>query len=128
MRYAEENIQFLEQNEIAIFGSNNLGMHAGGFAGYCLNNFGAINGQPIGLQGDCYAIITTSFNEQPVTQQFIKQQIETLYHFAETRPDLTFLMTKIGCGIAGYSVEIISAMFANLPNRKNIILPKEFSK
>lgn len=128
MRYTEEKIQFLAQNEIAVFGANNLGSHYGGFARYCMDNFGAVMGQPIGLQGDCYAIITTSFNEQPVTEQFIKHQIETLYHFAETRPDLTFLMTKIGCGIAGYSVEVISTMFANLPNKKNIILPKEFSK
>jgi hypothetical protein len=126
MRYTEDNIKFLAQNEIAVFGSNNLGMHAGGFARYCCDNFGAINGQPIGLQGDCYGIITTSFNEQPVTEIFIKHQIEMLYHFAETRPDLTFLMTKIGCGIAGYSIETIADMFSDFPKIKNIILPKEF--
>lgn len=127
MRYTPENITTIQPNEIVVFGSNNLGAHAGGVAKYAKENWGAIDGQPIGLQGDCYGIITTSFTSDIITKEFIELQISLLYSFALVRPDLLFLVTKIGCGIAGYKVEDIASLFQKHHKPNNIILPQEFS-
>lgn len=126
--YTPEIVTHLNQNEIFVFGSNNLGQHAGGAAFIAVEKFGAVNKMPIGLQGNSYAIITTSFNDQTITADFIKKQINVLYQFAKLRPDLTFYVTKIGCGIAGMSIEEIAQLFFELEycRTENVIIPKEF--
>ncbi len=128
MKNTPEIITVLAPNEIFVFGSNNLGQHAGGAARIAVDKFGAINGMPIGLQGNSYAIITTSFNDERITIGFIREQVDVLYQFAKVRPDLTFYVTKIGCGIAGWTVEMIAPIFAAKEYKRtnNIILPIEF--
>lgn len=127
MQYTPEIINELAPNEIFVFGTNQYAKHGGGAALIASRKFGAIYGEcPIGLVGNTYGIITTSFNEIPVSLEFIRSQVETLYYFALLRPDLTFLVTKIGTGIAGFSIDEIKTVFRLPFKPQNIILPIEF--
>lgn len=129
--YTPEFITHLNKNEIFVYGSNQYAIHGAGSAKIAKEKFGAIyKDVPIGLCGQSYGIITKSFNEEPVSTQFIYDQIRVLYDFAKLRPDLTFYVTKIGTALAGFTIEEIADLFHLLESfrPKNIILPKEFSK
>lgn len=127
MKYTPEIVNILKPNEVFVYGSNQYAIHGAGAAKAALN-FGAIyKDVPIGLCGQTYGIVTKSFNDKPVTLQFIKQQVKVLYSFAELRPDLTFLVTKIGTALAGFSTEDIATIFKSLDTPENVILPVEFS-
>ncbi len=121
MIYTPEHIDTLKPNEIFVFGSNEFGRHGSGSAKKALE-FGAQHGVPIGLCGQTYGIVTMG------SLGFIQRQIEVMYYFAELRPELTFLVTKIGTGIAGYTVEEIHKLFVSLDKPENVILPKEFTR
>lgn len=127
--YTPELITSLNKNEIFVYGSNQFAIHGAGSAKAALN-FGAIyKDVPMGLCGQSYGIITKSFNDVPVNLEFIHLQIKALYCFAMLRPELTFFVTKIGCGLANFTIEEIAAIFTSIPIKPtNIILPKEFSK
>ncbi len=128
--YTPEQIKSLGPNEVFVFGTNQFGQHAGGAAMVAHELFGAVNGIPMGLSGQSYGIITTSFNDVPVLLEAIRTQVNALYHFATLRPELTLYVTKIGTGIAGFTIEEIRQVFhsADCPKPNNIILPIEFSK
>lgn len=108
----------LDPNEIFVFGSNSQGFHAGGAAATAVNKFGAINGQPEGLQGQSYAIDTMDGLD------VMREQIDRFIEFAAKHPELTFYVTEIGCGIAGYKPEQIGPMFEKCSY--NVILPDSF--
>lgn len=80
----------------------------------------------MGLQGNSYAIITKElrFSHSPITITFIKKQIRVFLHFARLHPHLTFYVSPIGCGLAGFVPEQIAPMFLNHP--KNVKLCPEF--
>lgn len=128
MQYTPEIITSLPENNIFVWGSNQYGINGAGSALAAVKYFGAKNGCPIGLVGQSYGIVTKSFNDVEITLQDIKHQIQVLYSFAKLRPDLTFWVTKIGCGLAGFTIDDITALFISLSRTKpnNIILPKEF--
>ena len=94
-------ITALDENEIFVFGSNGGGGHFGGAAATAMNKFGAIMGQAEGLQGQSYAINTMDGIE------VMREQIDRFIDFAAKHPELTFYVTEIGCGIAGYTPEQI---------------------
>jgi hypothetical protein len=120
-RITPERITKLNQNEIFVFGSNLAGMHAGGAARIAVDKFGAIMGQGVGLQGQSYAIPTMQGGVNtilPYVEEFIR--------FADCHPELTFLVTRIGCGIAGFTPKEIAPLFAAAVNMPNIHLPLDF--
>lgn len=128
--FTPEIINELKPNEVFVFGTNQYAEHAGGAARIAAEKFGALKGiAPAGLCQQSYGIITTSFSEIPVTIEFIKKQVEVLFEFAWLRPDLTFYVTKIGTGIAGFTITEVAKVFRDLTHIKpsNIILPKEFT-
>ena len=112
-------IQELAPGEIFVFGSNLRGMHGGGAAYIAYRKFGAIMGQGVGLQGQSYAIPTM---QGPV--ETIKPYVDEFIGFAKQHQELTFLVTRIGCGIAGFTDSQISPLFKEAHNIKNIVLPK----
>ena len=114
-------ISALKENEIFVFGSNLGGMHGGGAARAAYNRFGAVWGQGVGLQGQSYAIPTMQGGVET-----IKPYVDEFIEFAQTHPELKFLVTRIGCGIAGFRDEQIAPLFATAIDKENIILPKEF--
>lgn len=110
-----------------VFGSNTEGAHDGGAAKAAMNNYEAVYGQPRGLQGKSYAIVTLDYTgKEPVTFDSIEQEIVNLIDFAIDNPDKRFWVTKIGCGISGYAIKEIAPLFANKIIPTNIFLPIEF--
>ena len=119
--YTSERINRLEPNEIFVFGSNLAGAHGGGAARIALDFFGAVWGQGVGLQGQSYAIPTMQGGVET-----IKPYVDEFIDFARLHPELKFLVTRIGCGIAGFKDEEIGPLFKGATDVENIILPKEF--
>lgn len=112
-------INELAPGEIFVFGSNLRGIHAGGAARIALNKFGAIMGQGVGLQGQSYAIPTMQGGVET-----IKPYVDEFIAFAREHRELTFLVTRIGCGIAGFTDWQIAPLFAEARHDDNIILPE----
>ncbi len=111
----------LKPGEVFVFGSNLSGHHGGGAARIALDRFGAIWGQGVGMQGDTYAIPTMQGGTET-----IKPYVDEFIAFAKEHPERTFLVTRIGCGIAGFRDEDIAPLFAEALPVANIILPKSF--
>lgn len=130
MRYTPEVITELNRNEIFVYGSNQYARHTAGSAKVAAEKFGAVmDTAPMGLVGQSYGIITISYNDQSVTTGLIGDQVMLLYKFALLRRELTFYVTKIGTGIAGFSIEQIAEIFRayEFIRPENVILPIEFS-
>ena len=119
MRTTPEFITELHPNEIFVFGSNLAGMHGGGAALVAYRKFGAIMGQGVGLQGQSYGIPTMQGGVET-----IRPYVDEFIQFAKDHQDLTFLVTRIGCGIAGFTDEEISPLFAAAHDVANIVLPE----
>lgn len=122
-RITSENITSLKENEIFVFGSNLAGMHGGGAARVAYNKFGAVWGQGVGLQGQSYGIPTMHggvVRIQPYVDEFII--------FAEEHPEMHFLVTRVGCGIAGFKDEEIAPLFKRAMALENVSLPESFWK
>ena len=117
-RTTPEFISELQPDEIFVFGSNLGGMHGGGAAYAAYRKFGAIMGQGVGLQGQSYAIPTMQGGVET-----IRPYVDEFIEFAKSHPELTFLVTRIGCGIAGFTDDEISPLFAKAHNVGNIVLP-----
>lgn len=120
-RIASDRISELKDNEIFVFGSNLQGNHAGGAAAIAEKMFGAIWGQGVGLQGQTYAIPTMHGGVEE-----IKPYVDEFMEFAKQNPNLTFLVTRIGCGIAGFTEEEMAPLFAEGTNVENVYLPDTF--
>ena len=114
-------INSLEKNEIFVFGSNLQGMHGGGAARVALERFGAVWGQGTGLQGQSYAIPTMHGGID-----VIAPYVNDFIAFAKEHPELKFLVTEIGCGIAGFSVSEMAPLFKEALDITNIYLPERF--
>lgn len=121
-RVTPEHIEELKENEIFVFGSNANGIHNGGAAKQALSCFGAIQGQKEGLQGKSYAIPTTEGLD------VMKEAIMRFTTFAKEHPQSRFLVTKIGCGSAGYTPLQIAPLFEDCITLENVFLPREFWK
>ncbi len=121
-----EMINELKENQIFVFGSNLAGIHGGGAAFDALSKFGAIYGQGIGLQGNSYGIPTKDDNIETLPLDIIEKHIVDFIDFAKTHLELEFLVTQVGCGLAGYSIEQISSIFKKYDLSKNVILPEAF--
>ena len=118
-RTTPEFITSLEPNEIFVFGSNLKGMHGGGAAYVAYRKFGAIMGQGVGLQGQSYAIPTMQGGVET-----IRPYVDEFIAFAKEHKELTFLVTRIGCGIAGFVDAEIAPLFVKAHDIENIVLPE----
>jgi hypothetical protein len=109
---------------IFVFGSNLAGRHGKGAALHARRHFGAIYGQGIGLQDRSYAIPTKDDCLKTLPLPVIQRYVDQFKEFAAQHPELTFEVTAIGCGLAGYKPEQIAPMFNDAPS--NCILPDAF--
>lgn len=120
-RITSEWITDLKEDEVFVFGSNLKGMHGGGAARVAYDKFGAVWGQGIGMQGQSYAIPTMQGGIEtikPYTDEFIE--------YAKQHPEKKFLVTPIGCGIAGFSESEIAPLFKDAVSLENVWLPEKF--
>lgn len=120
-RIAPDRISELKDNEIFVFGSNLQGSHGGGAAAIAAKQFGAIWGQGVGLQGQSYGIPTMHGGIDK-----IKPYVDHFIQFAKQNPHLKFLVTRIGCGIAGFTEQEMAPLFAEGVSVENVYLPDTF--
>lgn len=126
MRTTPENISKLEQGYIFVFGSNLSGRHGKGAAKTALG-WGAKWGQAAGLQGRTYGIPTKDASvRRTLSIDEIKPFVDEFIEFAKNRKDLIFLVTEIGCGLAGYKPKDIAPLFTSAIDVENIYLPERF--
>lgn len=127
-RTTSENITVLNENEVFVFGSNLSGRHGKGAAKTALG-WGAKWGQSKGLQGRTYGIPTKDANiRRTLTIREIKPFVDEFIEFAKNNENLTFLVTEIGCGLAGLKPKDVAPLFKDAVNVFNIHLPNRFWK
>lgn len=109
---------------IFVFGSNRAGRHGKGAALTAKIDFGAEYGVGEGRTGDAYAIPTKGYYLERLSLRDIKYHVDNFIDYAYKHPELEFYVTRIGCGLAGYTDKDISPMFEGAP--KNCKLPKKW--
>ncbi|KXB37407.1 hypothetical protein HMPREF1869_00387 [Bacteroidales bacterium KA00251] len=120
-RVAPDSITSLGEQEVFVFGSNLAGQHAGGAARLAYEQFGAQWGNGSGMQGKSYAIPTMQGGVET-----IRPYVEEFLSFAQRHPSYKFLVTRVGCGIAGFTEREIAPLFREALLIKNIYLPATF--
>lgn len=119
-RIASDRIAELGEKEIFVFGSNIQGAHGGGAAWFAHRQFGAEWGVGEGLTGRTYALPTME------GKAALKKAVEHFTDCARLHPELTFLVTAVGCGIAGYSPAEVAPLFRTAAELENVYLPQAF--
>ena len=119
-----ERITELAPNEVFVFGSNYAGRHGRGAALLAKRKFGARTGQGAGMMGQSYGIATKDRRLGVLPLVKIQAQVNRFLRYAEARPALTFMVTQIGCGLAGYKPKHIAPFFKDAP--ANVALPLSF--
>jgi hypothetical protein len=119
-----ENITSLNENEVFVFGSNYAGRHGKGAALTALRKFGARNGQGMGLMGQSYGIATKDEHLRVLPLHRIEVQVARFLRHAAQHPEKRYLVTQIGCGLAGYQPRDIAPFFRDAP--PNVVLPVSF--
>ncbi|WIH83265.1 A1S_2505 family phage non-structural protein [Brachyspira pilosicoli] len=126
MRVSAKHIDKLEDDEVFVFGSNTEGMHAGGAARMAMN-WGAVYGNAFGLQGKTFAIPTVDYTRSgKMSIDEIKKYVDEFLDFTIKNKDKKFLVTEIGCGIAGFKVSEIAPLFRKALEYSNVYLPERF--
>ncbi|MDE5627692.1 MAG: hypothetical protein K2I58_07020 [Candidatus Amulumruptor sp.] len=121
MRFTPDDITELGPDEIFVFGSNLAGMHMGGAARTAMQRFGAVWGCGEGIQGRSYAI-PTMFPTVEAIKPYVDRFLDLAYEWDQN----TFLVTRIGCGIAGFTPEQIAPLFDRVADMYNVVLPCDF--
>ncbi len=121
MRFTPDNIKELAPDEIFVFGSNLAGHHGGGAARVAFDRFGAQWGQGEGIQGQSYAIPTMQGGVETI-KPYVDRFLDLAYEWDQN----TFLVTRIGCGIAGFTPEQIAPLFDRALDMYNVVLPRDF--
>lgn len=120
-RISPPRIEKLKDNEVFVFGSNIAGHHGAGAARLAMNKWGAKWGKGVGLEGQTYGIPTMQGGVET-----IKPYVDAFIDFAKKHQDKIFLVTEIGCGIAGFTPEDIAPLFKEAETVENIHLPERF--
>lgn len=122
-RITPEYITTLSDDEIFVFGSNLQGRHGGGAARMAHQRFGAEWGVGTGPTGQTYAIPTMHGGVEA-----IKPYVDEFIEYAESHPQNRFLVTRVGCGIAGFTDSQIAPLFAGALRLPNVSLPLDWLK
>ena len=118
----------LKPNEIFVFGSNLAGEHWGG-AAKTAQQWGAEWGVGEGLAGQTYALPTVNATiSHALSLKEIQKHVDNLYDCVKEHPELFFIITEVGCNIAGFVPEQIAPLFRNFMHFNNISLPPSFIK
>jgi hypothetical protein len=114
----------LSSEPIFVFGSNLSGRHGRGAALRAREHHGAVSGKGVGLHGASYAIPTKDHALRGLPLDQIAHYVNRFIEFAKEHSEMTFEVTRVGCGMAGYSDEKMAPLFAGAPG--NCRLPEEW--
>ena len=126
MKFTPDKITKLKKNQVFVFGSNEAGIHGAGAAKLAEEKFGAIRGMGYGLQGKSFGIPTKDTFIRTLPLDKIEFYVYSFLTEAMEYPDTEFLVTKIGCGLAGYSEDQIANLFKGKFIPENVTLPESF--
>lgn len=118
-------ITHLKPHEVFVFGDNEAGRHGAGAAKTAFDKFGAKWGK-VGHYGQSYGIPTKSATLKTLGTKKIAEYVDKFIEYAIKRHDLDFLVTEIGCGLAGYEPKDIAPLFKKAQHVANIYLPQSF--
>ncbi len=124
MKYTSKFISSLASNEVFVYGANEAGIHGAGAAKSAMR-WGAKYGK-YGFSGQTYGIPTKDCKIETLSLEKIKIYVDAFLIFATENPDLVFLVTPIGTGLAGYSAKDIAPLFKRALDIENVVLPEEF--
>jgi hypothetical protein len=82
-----------------------------------------------GLVGQTYGIPTKDKKIQTLPLDKIQVHVNDFLATAFSHPEHEFLVSKIGCGLAGYQPKDIAPLFKTVKTTgvfENVILPEEF--
>lgn len=119
--YTSDNITELLPDEVFVFGSNTLGSHSGGAARTALERFGASQDVIEGLVGQSYALPTLNNFHGKRSNDELTRSVDLFITTAQALPGVSFYLTKVGCGIAGFSEDYMKQFFKDTP--PNVIKP-----
>ena len=139
-QFTPEYIEDLHPCEVFVFGSNAAGNHYGGAAAVAYQRFGAVWGVGEGLRGNSYALPTLDRTMKRVSVGALRYSLREFLRIVDCNPGYTFLLTKIGCGIAGWEVSQMGFLFWQVAQEfysgrwypyvgclpDNLIIPEEF--
>lgn len=125
-RITPDIIQDLKPNEIFVFGSNLMGLHGLGAAQTAFEHFGAVWGKGTGHHGQTYAIPTKDRSIKTLAIEHIESYVFEFILYAQKHPELLFLVTPVGTGLAGHKPKDIAPMFEDCLYMENVYLPKSF--
>jgi hypothetical protein len=126
-RITPENITELKKDEVFVFGSNESGIHGAGAALLAKQKFGAKEGVGYGPTGQCFAFPTKSWEIMGTLPIAVLECFAArFYEYALMHPKQHFLLTKVGCGLAGYTPEDIAPLFGVCETLPNVSMPVEF--
>ena len=120
-RFTPDRVENLSQCEIFVFGSNLQGQHMGGAARMAYEKFGAEWGVGDGPTGRCYAIPTMHGGLSDIRPYAVK-----FIAYAKEHPNNRFLLTRVGCGIAGFKDDDMAPLFEDALDVPNITYPREW--
>lgn len=125
-RITPDNIQELKPNEIFVFGSNEAGIHGAGAALLAVKKFGALPRHGLGQFGQSFAIPTKDQNIKTLPLEVISGYVRYFTNWAQAYWQTTYLVTEIGCGLAGYTPDEIAPLFEGCTYLYNVSLPQCF--
>lgn len=124
--YYTGDVKFLLDDQIFVFGSNLAGIHGAGAARFAYKELGAVMGCGIGFTGSCYAIATKDLAIETLELRLIEDQVELFKKLAFEYSKFDYIVTKIGCGLAGYTDAEIAPMFKGAPD--NCLFHKDWKE
>jgi len=118
--------QLNDGKHIFVFGSNLAGRHGAGAALTAHKHWGAQLNVGMGRTGMAYALPTKDRNIKTRPLIEVGWAVDAFIDYARYHPELTFLVTAVGCGLAGFTPYQIAPMFKGYPS--NCVMPNEFKK
>lgn len=119
-------INKLQPNEIIVVGTNENGFHYGGAAKQAFDDFGLKWGVGEGLSGQSYAFPTLNKEMEQRSEEELLNSIRILINNCEYYNNKTFILTSVGTGIAGFSIDYVKGLFNQFTLPNNLTLPEEW--
>lgn len=127
MRITPEIITHPSQDENVLIGTNEAGIHGAGIARAAMN-WGARMGQGFGPMSNCFGLPTKDWQIQTLPLEEIERYVKRYLAWTKLQRNFKwkYMITPIGCGLAGYEPVDIAPMFEECLNNRKFWLPKSF--